>query len=242
MSSLLPLDLENLVLPTFNIDLYDAKAGQNEDVITLAFRVEGQAPAEDLETFIEREGRWILDTDVSSGEDNTDHYLVFVEIKRNQQAAERICYLTDLIERVTGVLNWKFTVGSGLVANKATEENIASMVPMSPADYNASKEKAKVTALENFFNNTTYNTVVVEGDQIKLQQFYALPTPQSELILKLESTENLADLRESDILESTQAIWLQKKLGANYTIEQYEDKFLLSRPGHEERYLISLNV
>ena len=101
MSSLLPLDLEDLVLPTFNIDLYDAKAGKNEDVLTLAFRVKIRGAAEDLESFLEKEGRWILDTDVSTGEDVSDHFLVFIEIKRSQQAAEKICSLLELIERIS---------------------------------------------------------------------------------------------------------------------------------------------
>jgi len=241
MSSLLPLDLEDLVLPTFNIDLYDAKAGQNEDVITLAFRVLGKPAAKDLEAFLEKDGRWILDCDVSSGEDNSDHFLVFVEIKRNQQSAQRICYTLDLIEKVTGVLAWKFTHSKSLVTNDAIESAIAAIVPMSPADYNENKEKEKTTTIENFFNDTTFNKVVVENNKIKLQQFYALPTPQREIIMNLESDQGAGDLKRS-ALESTQAIWIQKALGANYTVEQYDDKFLLSRPGHEEKYLISINV
>jgi len=241
MSSLLPLDLEDLVLPTFNIDLYDAKAGQNEDVLTLAFRVLGKPAAKDLEAFLEKDGRWILDCDVSSGEDNSDHFLVFVEIKRNQQSAQRICYTLDLIEKVTGVLAWKFTHSKSLVTNDAIESAIAAIVPMSPADYNENKEKEKTTTIENFFNDTTFNKVVVENNKIKLQQFYALPTPQREIIMNLESDQGAGDLKRS-ALESTQAIWIQKALGANYTVEQYDDKFLLSRPGHEEKYLISINV
>ena len=241
MSSLLPLDLEDVVLPTFNIDLYDAKAGQNEDVITLAFRVLGKPPAQDLEAFLEKDGRWILDCDVSSGEDHSDHFLVFVEIKRNQQAAQRICYTLDLIEKLTGVLPWKFTHSKSLVVTDATESAIAAVVPLSPAEYNQHKEQEKTTTIENFFNDTTFNKVVVENNKIKLQQFYALPTPQREIIMNLESYQGAGDLKRS-ALESTQAIWIQKALGANYTVEQYDDKFLLSRPGHEEKYLISINV
>ena len=242
MSSLLPLDLENLVRPTFNIDLYDAKSGDNKDVVTLAFRVSGRAPAEDLENFIEKEGSWILDTDVSSGEDHTDHFLVFVEIKRNQQVPERIVYILDLIERVSGVLSWNFTVGNGLTTHKATEANIETLVSLNPRDYEAKLEQDRIVNLEGFFSATPFNKVVVEGNNVKLQQFYALPTPQREVSFTLEDKEQIAELQESDVLESTQTIWLQKTLGHNYVIEQYGDKFLLSRPGHDERYLVSINV
>ena len=240
MSSLLPLDLEGLVLPTFNIDLYDAKTGKNEDVITLAFRVKGRAAAEDLEEFIEKEGRWIIDTDVSTGEDVTDHFLVFVEIKRNQQAAERICYLLDLIERITGALHWNFTHGKSLVTHKALESAIEAEIALNPKDYGVKREAERVTAIEDFFGAAPFNKTVVENNTVKLQQFYALPTPQREVVFTLESMEDV-DLKESAI-ESTQAIWLQKTLGGNYTVEQYDDKFLLSRQGHEAKYLISINV
>jgi hypothetical protein len=240
MSSLLPLDLEDMVLPTFNIDLYDAKAGKNEDVITLAIRAKSRAAAEDLEEFIEKEGRWVLDTDVSTGEDATDHFLVFVELKRNQQAAERICYLLDLVERLTGVISWNFTHGKSLVTHKATEGNIELEVALSSKDYLAKKDAERVTAIENFFGAAPFNKIVVENNKVTLQQFYALPTPQREVSFTLESLDD-TELTESAI-ESTQAIWLQKTLGGNYTVEQYEDKFLLSRNGHETKYLISINV
>ena len=239
MSSLLPLDLEDLVLPTFNIDLYDAKAGKNEDVLTLAFRVKIRGAAEDLESFLEKEGRWILDTDVSTGEDVSDHFLVFIEIKRNQQAAEKICSLLELIERLTGTLKWQFTYGKSLVSQAATEKTIASIVPLTKQDYEAQLEKNRVTAIEGFFDAAPFNKIVVEGDQVKLQQFFALPTPQREISFTLESVDQLD---ESAKVEGTQAIWLQKTLGGNYTVEQYGDKFLVLRPGQEAKYFISINV
>jgi hypothetical protein len=44
------------------------------------------------------------------------------------------------------------------------------------------------------------------------------------------------------LLESPAAGWLRRELGSNYNIQQHGGKFLISRPGYKEEYLVSVNV
>ena len=56
--------------------------GDDKDIITLAFSVNGDSPAKDLENFIEKGYPFVLDADVSSGEQSDGSYKVSRNGKR----------------------------------------------------------------------------------------------------------------------------------------------------------------
>ena len=73
-------DLDSLVNNIIEIDSYKSKMGNDSDIVTLAFSVLGEEPAKDLENFLEKGYPFVLDADVSSGEQSDGMYKVFVEI------------------------------------------------------------------------------------------------------------------------------------------------------------------
>ena len=77
-------DLKGTILPTVSIDEFEPKAGDNENVIVVAFYLIDQDPAEDLNTFIQRGVVDTLDVEVSPNTDDDGRYLVFVEMARNE--------------------------------------------------------------------------------------------------------------------------------------------------------------
>jgi hypothetical protein len=85
-----PMDLEEMVYPTFEVDTYSSKMGEDRDVCVVSFQVKDRAPAKDLMEFIEKGYHFVLDSDVSSGENADGEYSVFVELPRSSRLAEQI--------------------------------------------------------------------------------------------------------------------------------------------------------
>ena len=68
-------DLAGFVEPTFTIDQFTSKMGEDQNVIVLGFRVNDKHPATDLMEFIEKGYPFVLDADMSSGEERDGKYL-----------------------------------------------------------------------------------------------------------------------------------------------------------------------
>jgi hypothetical protein len=58
-------DLAGTLLPDVSIDEFEPKAGNDEDVIVVAFHLNDKDPADDLNTFIQRGFIDTLDVEVS---------------------------------------------------------------------------------------------------------------------------------------------------------------------------------
>ena len=103
-----PDDLKEMVHPIFEVDSFRSKMGEDQDVCVVSFKVSDRSPAKDLMEFIEKGYDFVLDADVSSGEDNQGEYSVFVEISRTPKLAENIKELTYGVKKLTGVEDFKF--------------------------------------------------------------------------------------------------------------------------------------
>ena len=71
-------DLKELVSDLFTVDQYRSKMGEDRDIVVLGFHVRDKNPAADLMEFIERGYTYILDADMSTGEESDGQYQVFV--------------------------------------------------------------------------------------------------------------------------------------------------------------------
>jgi len=244
-TSLQPLDLEGMVSPVFGVDIYDAKTGDNEDVCVISFRVDTEAPAQDLANFLEHEGEWIMDSDASTGEDDTGKYLTFVELKRNHRIANRIMDLLDIVERLTGTVNWKFTVGKKQMVYPAKQEELDQYIAKNNEEYSEQMNEERYENLNEFFTGTTYNAMSVKENTIRLQQYYQDFKPHSELgltILKENPTDE--DLTEHKVkVGQTSAVnWLSKVLGPEITVESRGSHFLLTNSKTNKSLLVQLHV
>lgn len=244
MASLSNLDLEKMVSAHIGVDVYTAKSGSDEDVCVISFRVRGEGVAKDLSKFLEKEGSWILDCDSSTGEDNTGKYLVFVEIRRNRRLHERIMELLDIVERLTGTLRWQFNVAKKLTVHHVKLSNLENLVAASPEEYRAQKDKHKSETMSEFFNDSPFNTVVVEGDKLHLQQYFQPHKMHSAVDFTLVNEDPQEDLDEDSgpELTNTTAIWLSKVLGPSITVQESGDNFLLTNSKMNQKILVSLNV
>ena len=100
-------DLHGTILPTVSIDEFEPKAGEDTEVIVVAFYLLDQDPADDLNTFIQRGVIDSLAVEVSPNTDDDGHYLVFVEMERDDTFPNKFQALLKDIENVAGEMDWK---------------------------------------------------------------------------------------------------------------------------------------
>lgn len=99
--------LKNTILPIISIDEYEPKTGSQEDVIVVGFHTIDEDPAKDLNSFINKSVIDVLDVEVSPNPDEDGHYLVFVELQRDQSFFKKLFSLIRDIENVSGKMDWK---------------------------------------------------------------------------------------------------------------------------------------
>lgn len=234
-----------MVSSQFGVDIFSSKTGSDADVCVLSFRVKGQAAAKDLSQFLEKEGEWIMDSDVSTGEDNTGKYVVFAEIKRNHRLAERISDLLEIVERLTGSLKWKFSVGKKLRIHSVTTENLEKLIPLSPEQYEENLHEEKLEELREFFDGAPYNTVVLDNNNhLSLQQYFQEHKLHSALnftVISENPIQEDLDVRSPGILNTT-ASWLGRMLGPEITLEEVGSNFLLTNSKLNKSLLVTFNV
>jgi hypothetical protein len=171
--SLLPNDLEGFVNEIFTIDSYKSKMGQDSEVSVLAFEVQDKQPAKDLMNFIEKGYDFVLDSDVSSGENAKGKYQVFVELERNRRLPERIATILEDLSKLTGNDEWRFRYYKG-VESTAFDESVASnVIPLNKDTYEGMINEYQQQELDRFFNRGVTEQKWINNDTIEFSKHVA---------------------------------------------------------------------
>lgn len=166
-------DLRGTVLPTVSIDEFEPKAGNEMDVIVVAFYLKDQAPAEDLNTFIQRGFIDTLDVEVSPNTDQDGNYLVFVEMSRDDTFPNKFQALLKDVVNVTGPVDWKVkTYFSDGMEFDYNDPELYKYVIIEPEDY-VSKDDFKVDTIKesiiDFFEESLISELTLDGKMITLK-------------------------------------------------------------------------
>jgi hypothetical protein len=222
-------DLKNLVDHIFTIDQYKSKMGEDKDIVVLGFRVADKFPAIDLMEFIEKSYGFILDSDMSQGEERDGKYQVFVELERNKKLSEQINDILEGVGQLCDCTNWKFRYHKDIESREFSKEAINEHVPCSPEEYELKELAYKQTSVEEFFNQGSIDNVILD-DQNNLK--FIKPYSES-LQCKLVSFGPYESLKDQipgaiqlDETSRTQMIYLEKYLG-NYEIHKINNQFLI---------------
>jgi hypothetical protein len=222
-----PFDLADLVYPLFEVDTYRSKMGEDRDVCVLSFKVKERNPARDLMEFIEKGYGFVLDADVSSGENAQGEYFVFVELKRSPKLAEEIKEITYGVKRLTGIDDWEFKYHKTHTSKPVTKESLSETIPQTPDRYELYLRQVKTEGLKNFFNKTLMDDLSLENDIItiykpygKTFRFKIIKEDEKEKIL--ETTQTAAML---DHVAMGEIFWLTKVFG-DYNINKTEGGFV----------------
>ncbi len=220
-------DLKYFLSDVFSVDRFKSKMGSDENIIVLSFRVHDKMPGMDLEEFIESGYDFILDADVSPGEEQDGKYSVFVEIERNKKAPKNVEILVNGIGKLADIDNWRFRYYKDASSQEFSIESFENVVPLTPEDYEEKVERTKEKDLQQFFDKGSTD-LMLENNILTFKKPYS-GNLQFKLValgdynhvkLHLPGKLNLSEAAQSQLL------FLDKYLG-DYEIEMIHDLFLI---------------
>jgi hypothetical protein len=182
--------------------------------------------------FIEKGYYFVLDSDVSSGENEDGEYSVFVELERSSKLAEHIKEITYGVRKLTGIDDFKFKYFKQDAIHEVNEDTLKNVIPLSASDYDAAVTRVKVEGIKRFFSKTLMDDLTLEGDVITIHKPY-----DSKIQLRMvkeDSTESIlegvTDPISMDEAAMSEIFWLTKVLG-DYNINKVGDSFVFDNQG-----------
>jgi len=228
-------DLKDLVYHIFEIDEYASKMGDDKNIITLSFTVNSKDPADDLVRFLEGGYSFILDADVTAGEQDDGTYRVFVELERDKDGNKNIMEIVDGVTKLADLEKVKFRYYKGFKSFSATLDNLDREVPLDPDNYGITVSESNLNNYKNFFNNSFIDDIVMEDNILTIKKAYA-----DKLVFEFidfgKTAKTIKNITESmDILNSYPEILFLTKYIGDYNICKYGDKLVFE---NEETTLV----
>ena len=222
-------DLKEMVHDIFEVDSFRSKMGEDQDVCVVSFKVKDRSPAKDLMEFIEKGYEFVLDADVSSGEDNNGEYSVFVEISRSPRLAEQIQELTYGVKKLTGLDEFKFKYYKQTHVHEVNTANLKSKIPSSVNEYKEFVNRNKTEDVKKFFSKTLMDSLSLDGSVITILKPFG-----SQVRLEIVKDGNAESILEGitdgytvDQAATSEVFWLTKVLG-DYNINKIGDTFVFN--------------
>jgi len=221
-------DLVNCVEHVFTVDQFTSKMGNDRDVAVLRFRVKDKFPAIDMMEFIEKGYPFVLDADISSGEEKDGKYSVFVELERTKQLPQHINSIIEGLSSLTNISDWRFRFYKDVTSQDYSTESITENVPLTPADYDVSLNEARKTEVSEFFDQGTADIEIDESLNVTFKKAF-----WESITLKLVCLGDYNQVKDSvqgavrvDEASASQTLFLNKYLG-NYEIHKIGEQFLI---------------
>lgn len=222
-------DLRGFVETTFSIDRFTSKMGEDSDVIVLGFKVNDKLPAIDLMEFIEKGYDFVLDSDMSSGEESDGKYHVFVEIQRSKSLPRELSELLNGVSRLIDSKEWRFKYHKDSKSRDFNEQSIYETVPLTKEAYENKLLESKNRALEKFFDKTPFESIALqEGNILTIAKPYSGYIDMEILAMGSYNTikKSIAGGIQLDEASQSQVNFLEKYLGP-YEIHKINGKFLI---------------
>jgi hypothetical protein len=221
-------DLENYVSETFTVDRYKSKMGEDADVLVMSFKVREKYPAIDLMEFIEKGYDFILDADMSAGEEQDGQYQVFVEIERTPKLQEQLAELLGGISQLSRINEWRFKYQKSNKLISFSPETISENIPMTSEKYASKVLEIKETDIRKFFDQGAVDVKLSEDNTLIFSRPYAGDLQAKFLAIgDAKSVEKkFPGALSLDESSQSQVFFLNKFLG-NYEINKIGNKFLI---------------
>lgn len=229
MEGLRRADLKDMVDNLFTVDQFKSKMGDDKNTIVLRFRAANKEPAIDLMEFVERGFNFVLDADVSSGEERDGFYSIFVELERTTHAPAQIKELINGISQLCDCTKWRFRWYKDIGGHDFSEEAIEKNVPLTPEEYARSIEGEDAGEIAEFFDQGAIDSIEVDEDKnITFTKPFAGPLTAKVIAIGEYNTlkDALRGALQLDESSRGQVTFLNKYLG-NYDINKIENHFLI---------------
>lgn len=219
-------DLRNLISEVFEVDGFQSKMGDDKNIITVSFNVEGKDPANDLANFLEKGYDFVLDADVTSGEQSNGKYKVFVELERDRSGPDNIMEMLDGISKLGDIDKFKFRYYKNFHSKDATLEELTNVVPSDPDGYVVLANESNLNNFKNFFNKSFVDEIDMINETVYIKKKYADPlafefVDFGDTLKTVDKIDGVFDLMES----YPEILFLTKYIG-DYNISKYGDKLV----------------
>tara|TARA_X000001036_G_scaffold415597_1_gene431901 strand:- start:730 stop:1458 length:729 start_codon:yes stop_codon:yes gene_type:complete len=226
-------DLKDLVSEVIEIDSDKSKMGDDADIVTVTFSTITKESADDLAGFFERGYSFVLDADITTGEQVDGTYKVFVEIERDNQAGENIMELANGVENLSGVKDLRFRYHKEFRSQGLTQEALEEVMPLDPDLYGVDQKGMNEDTLNNykdFFNKSFVESIAMTGDKITIKKKYADPV-QFKFVDFGPTVQTIKNIKESfNADDFAEIIFLSKYIG-DYNITKYGNKLTFDNSG-----------
>lgn len=219
-------DLRDLIYGVFEIDSYKSKMGSDSEIVVLSFTVNEKAPAEDLVEFIEKGYSFVLDADVSSGEQDDGMYRVFVEMERDSNIPNQILELMDGVGKLSDKNNFRFRYYKSFKSVPLTIENLQETIPLDNETYEKIVTESNMNNFKNFFNRSYLESIDLEpNDELIIKKAFADPIGFKIKDFGSSSVINESIKEKINVNDFAEILFLTKYIG-DYNVTKYGNKLL----------------
>ena len=225
-------DLEGVVHKRFSVDQFKSKMGEDRNIMVLAFSVDGQAPAKDLERFAETGFKEVLDADATPGTMEDGKHRVFVEFARVEQVDQHIRKFLDDLKKLSNVETFEFTYHKDKIPFEASPKNLADILPRTPEAYTQKTQQMKLGEIKDFFDKFQMmefkldnNVVTIKKQEADRLKFELCAFGNTNMIMNEVKAFKLDESAMSECL------FLTKYFGPYQITKTTEDQFIFSKDG-----------
>jgi len=225
-------DLEGVVHKRFSVDQFKSKMGEDRNIMVLAFSVDGQAPAKDLERFAETGFKEVLDADATPGTMEDGKHRVFVEFARVEQVDQHIRKFLDDLKKLSNVETFEFTYHKDKIPFEASPKNLADILPRTPEAYTQKTQQMKLGEIKDFFDKFQMmefkldnNVVTIKKQEADKLKFELCAFGNTNMIMNEVKAFKLDESAMSECL------FLTKYFGPYQITKTIEDQFIFSKDG-----------
>jgi len=225
-------DLEGVVSKRFSVDQFKSKMGNDRNIMVLAFSVDGQAPAKDLERFAETGYKEVLDADATPGSLEDGKHRVFIEFARVEAVDQHIRKFLDDLSKLTNIETFEFTYHKRTVPFEASAKNLADVLPRTPESYAQKINALKLGEIKDFFDRFQMmefkldnNIVTIKKQNADKLKFELHAFGSTNMIINEVKAFKLDESAMSECL------FLTKYFGPYQITKTTEDRFIFSKGG-----------
>lgn len=225
-------DLEGVVSKRFTVDQFKSKMGEDRNIMVLAFSVDGQAPAKDLERFAETGYKEVLDADATPGSLEDGKHRVFIEFARIESVDQHVRRFLDDLSKLTNIEEFEFTYHKRTVPFQATPKNLADVLPRTPEAYTQKINGLKLGEVQTFFDRFQMMEFKLDNNIVTIKKQNA-DKLKFELHAFGDTKMIMNEIKAFKLDESamSECMYLTKYFGPYQITKTTEDRFIFSKGG-----------
>lgn len=225
-------DLEGVISKKFSVDQFKSKMGEDKNIIVLAFSVEGQAAAKDLERFAETGYTEVLDADATPGTLEDGKHRVFIEMARVEQVDQHIKRFLQDLGKLANIDSFEFTYHKRTNPFEASAKNLADVLPRTPIAYTQKINMLRLGEAKDFFDKFSMMEFKLDSNLFTVKKQNA-DTLKFELHAYGNTNMIMNEVKAFKIDESamSECMWLTKYFGPYNITKTNEDRFVFSKNG-----------